>query len=139
MDGSVMEVNERTGQDLQRRSTGTLDYFTVNGVTRNFRSVTFLGSKAEYADQYPNETKLDYHQPYSFAPGMTWEQIKLLPAKGYTGVINQASKLNNLVALGKGLNKAREALLKANRPTKQVESLIDNARIRYQRLKAVEN
>jgi hypothetical protein len=75
MDGSHITVNEKQGKQLLEQSAHA-ETFVIRNIMRRFSSVTFLGPKAEYYIQYPEEAPVSYGQPYS--------------EKGYTGIIDLA-------------------------------------------------
>ena len=73
-------------------------------------------------DEWVDEVKkdFDYHEPYS-----------LLPAVGFTGIINQARHLKDIEAVARGLKKAKNKLTAKGQTTKNIDEFLRIARLRY--------
>lgn len=136
-ESTVTLIYEAQNNDMVELDDGTFVKVSV---------VTEIMPEYEYYNQFPDKKggSTNYGQPYSIVPishsdiparALSWEEIKQLPATGFTGVINSAKHLSVIEAMANGLKKAKAKLEAEGRTTKNIDSLLELARKRYAQVK----
>jgi hypothetical protein len=96
-----------------------------NGTLVKVSTIAEIMPLSEYNKQHPAkfEENYNYGQPYTALPA----------GRGYKGIIDLATDVSHILAIVKGLNKAKA---KFNRPTPQIEEFLKEAREKYKKIKA---